>query len=71
MGRKLVPKEIRDFNYTRDQLIETLQKKDALQEQLIATQSETIAELTRQLEALEGLIKQISENTQPEREPED
>lgn len=71
MGRKLVPKEIRDFNYTRDQLIETLQKKDALQEQLIATQSETIAELTRQLEALEGLIKQINENTQPEREPED
>ena len=71
MGRKLVPKEFRDFNYTRDQLIETLQKKDALQEQLIATQSETIAELTRQLEALEGLIKQISENTQPEREPED
>ena len=71
MGRKLVPKEIRDFNYTRDQLIETMQKKDALQEQLIATQSETIAELTRQLEALEGLIKQISENTQPEREPED
>lgn len=71
MGRKLVPKESRDFNYTRDQLIETLQKKDALQEQLIATQSETIAELTRQLEALEGLIKQISENTQPEREPED
>ena len=55
MGRKLVPKESRDFNYTRDQLIETLQKKDALQEQLIATQSETIAELTRQLEALEEL----------------
>lgn len=71
MGRKLIPKEIRDFNYTRDQLIEALKEKDALQERLIATQNETIAELTRQLEALEKILRPITENRQPEGETQD
>lgn len=71
MGRKLIPKELRDFNYTKDQLIEALQEKDALQERLIASQNETIAELTRHLESLEKILRPIIENGQSERETQD
>lgn len=28
MGRKLIPKEVRDFNDLRDQLIDALQKRE-------------------------------------------
>lgn len=71
MGRKLIPKELRDFNYTKDQLIEALQEKDALQERLIASQNETIVELTRHLESLEKILRPIIENEQSERETQD
>lgn len=71
MGRKLIPKELRDFNYTKDQLIEALLEKDALQERLIASQNETIAELTRHLESLEKILRPIIENEQSERETQD
>ena len=71
MGRKLIPKELRDFNYTKDQLIEALQEKDALQERLIASQNETIAELTRHLESLEKILRTMIENGQSERETQD
>ena len=36
MGRKLIPKEVRDFNDLRDQLIDALQKKNTVQEEMIA-----------------------------------
>lgn len=71
MGRKLIPKELRDFNHTKDQLIEALQEKDALQERLIASQNETIVELTRHLESLEKILRPIIENEQSERETQD
>ena len=49
MGRKLIPKEVRDFNDLRDQLIDALQKKNTVQEEMIAAQDELIAQLTEEI----------------------
>lgn len=45
MGRKIIPKEVRDFNDLRDQLIDALQKKNAAQDELIAQLTEEIQTL--------------------------
>ena len=52
MGRKLIPKEVRDFKDLRDQLIDALQKKNAVQEEMIAAQDELIAQLTEEIQTL-------------------
>lgn len=52
MGRKIIPKEIRDVNYLKDQLIDALQQKNDAQEGLLAIQGERISELTKQVEVL-------------------
>ena len=52
MGRKLIPKEVRDFNDLRDQLIDALQKKNTVQEEMIAAQDELIAQLTEEIQSV-------------------
>ena len=68
MGRKLVPKEIRDFNDIRDQLIDALQKKNNYQENLLAAQEELISELTQEIETLKETLRLVRENQQLEKE---
>lgn len=68
MGRKLVPKEVRDINDIRDQLIDTLKKKNDYQEQLLAAQDELISELTQEINALKETLRLVRENKQLEKE---
>lgn len=68
MGRKLVPKEIRDFNDIRDQLIDALHKKNDYQEKLLAAQEELISELTQEIETLKETLRLVRENHQLEKE---
>ena len=68
MGRKLVPKEIRDFNDIRDQLIDALQKKNDYQEKILAAQEELISELTQEIETLKETLRLVRENQQLEKE---
>lgn len=68
MGRKLVPKEVRDINDIRDQLIDTLKKKNDYQEQLLAAQDELISELTQEINALKETLRLVRENQQLEKE---
>lgn len=68
MGRKLMPKEVRDINDIRDQLIDTLKKKNDYQEQLLAAQDELISELTQEINALKETLRLVRENKQLEKE---
>lgn len=68
MGRKLVPKEVRDINDIRDRLIDTLNKKNDYQEQLLAAQDELISELTQEITALKETLRLVRENQQLEKE---
>ena len=68
MGRKLVPKEVRDFNDIRDQLIDALQKKNDYQEKLLAAQEEFISELTQEIKILKETLRLVRENQQLEKE---
>lgn len=56
MGRKLIPKEVRDFNDLRDQLIDALQKKNTVQEEMIAAQDELIAQLTEEIQTFKETL---------------
>ncbi len=68
MGRKIIPKEIRDYNYLKDQLIDTLQQKNDAQEALLALQEERISDLTKQVEVLKEKILLMEEKQQLEKE---
>lgn len=68
MGRKIISKEIRDFNYLKDQLIDALQQKNDAQEKLLAIQDERISELTKQVEVLKEKILLLEEKQQLEKE---
>lgn len=61
MGRKIIPKEVRDFNDLRDQLIDALQKKNAAQDELIA-------QLTEEIQTLKETLRVVRENQQLEKE---
>ena len=61
MGRRLVPKEVRDINDIRDQLIDILKQKNDAQEKLLAAQDELISELTREINANEKKREGIPE----------
>lgn len=61
MGKRIVPKEIRDFNDTRNQLIDALNQKNELQENMIAAQEHLISELTEEVVALREQLKQMKE----------
>lgn len=60
MGRKIVSTEIREYNHNRDQIIETLEQKNKLQEDLIASQDELIKELKAELQALRETLQLVS-----------
>ena len=68
MGRRLVPKEVRDINDIRDQLIDILKQKNDAQEKLLAAQDELISELTREIYALKETLRLVRENQQLEKE---
>lgn len=68
MGRKLIPKEVRDFKDLRDQLIDALQKKNAVQEEMIAAQDELIAQLTEEIQTFKETLRVVRENQQLEKE---
>lgn len=68
MGRKLIPKEVRDFNDLRDQLIDALQKKNDVHEEMIAAQDELIAQLTEEIQTLKETLRVVRENQQLEKE---
>ncbi len=68
MGRKLVPKEVRDINDIRDRLIDTLKKKNDYQEQLLVAQNELISELTQEINALKETLRLVRENQRLEKE---
>ena len=68
MGRKLIPKEVRDFNDLRDQLIDAFQKKNTVQEEMIATQDELIAQLTEEIQTFKETLRVVRENQQLEKE---
>lgn len=68
MGRKLIPKEVRDFNDLRDQLIDSLQKKNTVQEEMIAAQDELIAQLTEEIQTFKETLRVVRENQQLEKE---
>lgn len=68
MGRKLIPKEFRDFNDLRDQLIDALQKKNTVQEEMIAAQDELIAQLTEEIQTFKETLRVVRENQQLEKE---
>ena len=68
MGRKLVPKEVRDFNDIRDKLIDALKKKNDYQEKLLVAQDELISELTQEINALKETLRLVKENHQLEKE---
>ena len=68
MGRKLIPKEVRDFNDLRDQLIDALQKKKTVQEEMIAAQDELIAQLTEEIQTFKETLRVVRENQQLEKE---
>ena len=59
MGRKLIPKEVRDFNDLRDQLIDALQKKNTVQEEMIAAQDELIAQLTEEIQTFKETLRVV------------
>lgn len=61
MGRKLIPKEVRDFNDLRDQLIDALQKKNTVQEEMIA-------QLTEEIQTFKETLRVVRENQQLEKE---
>lgn len=61
MGRKIIPKEVRDFNDLRDQLIDALQKKNTAQDELIA-------QLTEEIQTLKETLRVVRENQQLEKE---
>lgn len=61
LGKRIVPKEIRDFNDTRNQLIDALNQKNELQENMIAAQEHLISELTEEVVALREQLKQMKE----------
>ena len=58
MRRKLIPKEVRDFNDLRDQLIDALQKKNTVQEEMIAAQDELIAQLTEEIQTFKETLRE-------------
>ena len=68
MGRKLIPKEVRDFNDLSDQLIDALQKKNTVQEELIAVQDELIAQLTEEIQTFKDTLRVVRENQPLEKE---
>ena len=68
MGRKLIPKEVRDFNDLRDQLIDALQKTNTVQEEMIAAQDELIAQLTEEIQTFKETLRVVRENQQLEKE---
>lgn len=68
MGKKLIPKEIRDYNDLRDQLIDALQKQNAVHEELIAAQKEIITQLTEEVQTLKETLRVVRENHQLEKE---
>ena len=68
MGRRLVPKEARDINDIRDQLIDILKHKNDAQEKLLAAQDELISELTQEINALKETLRLVRENQQLEKE---
>ena len=68
VGRKLIPKEVRDFNDLRDQLIDALQKKNTVQEEMIAAQDELIAQLTEEIQTFKETLRVVRENQQLEKE---
>ena len=68
MGRKLIPKEVRDFNDLRDQLIDALQNKNTVQEEMIAAQDELIAQLTEEIQTFKETLRVVRENQQLEKE---
>lgn len=68
MGRKLIPKEVRDFNDLRDQLIDALQKTNTVHEEMIAAQDELIAQLTEEIQTLKETLRVVRENQQLEKE---
>ena len=68
VGRKLVPKETRDINDIRDRLIEALQQKNDVQEEMLASQNEIISELTEEIKVLKETLKLVRENQQLEKE---
>ncbi len=61
MRRKLIPKEVRDFNDLRDQLIDALQKKNTVQDELIA-------QLTEEIQTFKETLRVVRENQQLEKE---
>lgn len=68
MGKKPIPKEIRDYNDLRDQLIDALQKQNAVHEELIAAQKEIITQLTEEVQTLKETLRVVRENHQLEKE---
>ena len=68
VGRKLIPKEVRDLNDLRDQLIDALQKKNTVQEEMIAAQDELIAQLTEEIQTFKETLRVVRENQQLEKE---
>lgn len=68
MGRKLVPKEVRDFNDIRDQLIDALKKKNDYQEKLLAAQEDLISDLMEEVKNLKETLRLVKENHQLEKE---
>ena len=68
MGRKLIPKEVRDFNDLRDQLIKKIKKKNTVQEEMIAAQDELIAQLTEEIQTFKETLRVVRENQQLEKE---
>ena len=61
MGKRIIPKEIRDFNATQNQLIDALDQKNELQEKMIAAQEELISELTKEVASLREQVKLMKE----------
>lgn len=68
MGRKLVPKEVRDFNDIRDQLIDALKKKNDYQEKLLVAQEDLISDLMEEVKNLKETLRLVKENHQLEKE---
>jgi len=68
LGKRIIPKEIRNYNALRDQLIDALQQDNDAQEKMIESQSKIISELLDQIKVLEETILLMEEKQQPEKE---
>ena len=62
-----MPKEARDINDIRDQLIDILKQKNDAQEKLLAAQDELISELMWEINALKETLRLVRENQQLEK----